>query len=456
MLVAFSVENYRSFKDRVTLSMLAADLSSKPPTLDSSNVFQPRDDLKLLTSAAIYGANASGKSNLVAALSFMRSYILNSSRETSLREPVNITPYRLSTETEKSPSRFEIVFVQQGTIYRYGFLVSRRQVEEEWLYAATGKKEAYLFERAHEEIRVNRRTFKEGDGVEERTRPNALFLSATAQWNGKRAGKILEWFEKMTVNAGVDDSSTQRRLVQRYGSEELPLDLIDFVRRLDLGIEDMYLEREPLQELQLRDDDGNVRIATIGGSTRVRTTHSKYDEKGGVVGTELFDLLANESQGTRRLFTLAEPILAALRSGVPLVIDEMDARLHPILTCAIVGIFNSPETNPKHAQLIFTTHDTNLLGSDLFRRDQIWFVEKSRRGESTLYSLVEYKARNDAAYEKNYIAGRYGAIPYLGMLRAVIGVADAEQEDLKAETDEVASTENATRDLPAASDRDQG
>ncbi len=456
MLVAFSVENYRSFKERVTLSMLAADLSSKPPTLDSSNVFQPRDDLKLLTSAAIYGANASGKSNLVAALSFMRSYILNSSRETSLREPVNITPYRLSTETEKSPSRFEIVFVQQGTIYRYGFLVSRRQVEEEWLYAATGKKEAYLFERAHEEIRVNRRTFKEGDGVEERTRPNALFLSATAQWNGKRAGKILEWFEKMTVNAGVDDSSTQRRLVQRYGSEDLPLDLIDFVRRLDLGIEDMRLEREPARELQLRDDDGSVRIASVGGSTRVRTTHSKYDEKGGVVGTELFDLLANELQGTRRLFTLAEPILAALRSGAPLVIDEMDARLHPILTCAIVGLFNSPETNPKHAQLIFTTHDTNLLGSDLFRRDQIWFVEKSRRGELTLYSLAEYKVRNDAAYEKNYIAGRYGAIPYLGMLRAVIGVADAEQEDLEAETDEVASTEIDTRDLPAASDRDQG
>src|SRR6185295_16753804 len=112
--------------------------------------------------------------------------------------------------------------------------------------------------------------------------------------------------------------------------------------------------------------------------------------------------------------------------------DEIDARLHPILTCAIIQLFNRPETNPKHAQLIFTTHDTNLLGSELFRRDQIWFVEKSRRGESTLYSLVEYKVRNDAAYEKNYIEGRYGAIPYLGSLSAAIGVDDGEQAGIEA------------------------
>jgi len=419
MLVAFSVENYSSFKERVTLSMVAADLRSKPKELDSSNVFLARDDLKLLTSAAVYGANASGKSNLIAALTFMRSFVLNSSRETRLRQPVNVTPYRLSTETEHAPSRFEIVFVQQQVIYRYGFLVSQTQIEEEWLYATTNKKEAYLFERTVDKIKVNERAFKEGQGLQERTRPNALFLSVAAQWNGKRASLFLQWFEKLTVNTGVDDLTAQRQLLERYEFGELPSEIVAFVRELDLGIEDMHLERPPAQELSLRSSKGIVQTTWLDGPPSIGTVHTKYDSAGVPVATELFDLATHESQGTRRLFVLAEPILAALGSGTVLVVDEIDARLHPILTCAIIRLFNTPETNPKHAQLIFTTHDTNLLGSELFRRDQIWFVEKSRRGESTLYSLVEYKVRdskvrNDAAYEKNYIAGRYGAIPYLG------------------------------------------
>jgi hypothetical protein len=436
--------------------MLAADLRSKPSELDTNNVFQARGDLKLLTSAAIYGANASGKSNLVAALSFMRNFILNSSRETRLRQPVNITPYRLSTETEQAPSFFEIVFVQQQVIYRYGFLVSQKQVEEEWLYATTNKKEAYLFERTLDEIKVNERTFKEGQDLPERTRPNALFLSVAAQWNGKRAGKISEWFENLAVNTGIDDPLTQMRLVRRYESDELSPEIVEFVRGLDLGIEDMQLERTPPQEVELRRSDGSPRSEIVAGSTSIRTAHTKYDDTGQPVNTELFDLFSNESQGTRRLFALAEPILAALRTGTVFVVDEIDARLHPILTCAIIRLFHSPATNPKHAQLIFTTHDTNLLGSELFRRDQIWFVEKSRRGESTLYSLVEYKVRNDVAYEKNYIAGRYGAIPYLGSLVAAIGVNDAEQAEIEATIGEAAGSELIDSDLSSAPGGDKG
>jgi uncharacterized protein len=454
MLVAFSVENYRSFKERVTFSLVAADLSSKPKDLDSTNVFLARDDLKLLTSAAVYGANASGKSNLVAALRFMRRFVLNSSRETRLRQPINVLPYRLSTETEKAPSRFEIVFVQQQVIYRYGFLVSRKQVEEEWLYTTTSKKEANLFDRTLDKIKVNERSFKEGQGLQERTRPNALFLSVAAQWNGKRAGQISEWFEKLTVNTGVDDST--RRQVDRYETDELPPEVIAFVRGLDLGIEDMRLERRPPQEVSIQASDGSMRAEMLAGSTNIRTVHTKYDSAGEPVAKELFDLLTHESQGTRRLFVLAQPILTALRTGTVFVVDEIDARLHPTLTCAIIRLFNSPETNPKHAQLIFTTHDTNLLGSELFRRDQIWFVEKSRRGESTLYSLVEYKVRNDAAYEKNYIAGRYGAIPYLGSLIAAIGVEDAEQADIEADIEEEAGSEINDSDLSPAPDGDEG
>lgn len=413
--------------------MVAADLHSRPPELDTTNVFQARDDLNLLTSAAVYGANASGKSNLIAALHFMRNLVLNSSRDTRLREPIDVAPYRLSTETEHAPSRFEIVFIQKSILYRYGFLVSRKQVEEEWLFATNEQKEGYLFERTADGIRVNRRTFKEGEGLQERTRPNALFLSVAAQWNGKRASNILEWFENLAVNSGVDDQAAERRRVQQYSRTKLSPEVIAFVRALDLGIEDMTLEPEPDQEIPMRDDDGSIQMVTFSGATRIRTAHAKYDSQDRVVATELFDLLTHESHGTRRLFSLAEPILAALRSGTVLAVDEIDARLHPILTCEIIRLFNTPEANPRHAQLIFTSHDTNLLGSGLLRRDQIWFVEKSRKGESILYSLAEYKVRNDLAYEKNYIAGRFGAIPYLGSLSALIGADHAEPAEIEAD-----------------------
>lgn len=462
MLVAFSVENYRSFKERVTLSMVAADLSSRPKELDSTNVFSARDNLNLLTSAAIYGANASGKSNLVAALNFMRTFVLNSARETVSRERVNVTPYRLSTETEQAPSRFEIVFVQQNVIYRYGFLVSRRRVDKEWLYSITSKKESYLFERDLDIIRVNERSFKVGQGLQERTRPNVLFLSVAAQWNVKRADKIVEWFENLNVDTGiasVDDRITQRRLAQRYGAEGLSPEVIAFIRSLDLGIEDVQLEHDPPEEISFIDEDGTVQTAMYPGSTHIHTIHSKYNDKGETVSSVLFDIFSHESQGTRRVFALAEPILAAIRHGTVLVVDELDARLHPILTCEIIRLFNDRKTNPKHAQLIFTTHDTNLLGSDLFRRDQIWFVEKSRHGESTLYSLIEYKVRkvrNDEAYEKNYIAGRYGAIPYLGSLSAAIGVDDVKEEDIAEENSREQEQGDNDSDLSATPSGDAG
>jgi uncharacterized protein len=285
----------------------------------------------------------------------------------------------------------------------------------------------HLFERTLDSIKINERTFKEGMHLPERTRNNALFLSVVTQWNGERAGKISEWFERLTINRGIDTLGAERRLVERYEADGLAPEIVAFVRGLDLGIENMYLEAKSPQEVQIQHPDGRVSSELLVSSKAILTAHTKYDANGQPNTTELFDLFSQESQGTRRLFVLAEPILAALQQGTIFVVDELDARLHPILTAAIIRLFHSPETNPNHAQLVFTTHDTNLLGNELFRRDQIWFVEKSRLGESTLYSLAEYKVRNDAAYEKNYIAGRYGAIPYLGSLNAAIGVDDATQ-----------------------------
>ena len=152
----------------------------------------------------------------------------------------------------------------------------------------------------------------------------------------------------------------------------------------------------------------------------IQTAHKKFDETGSPIESEIFDLTVNESDGTEKLFYLTGPILDVLSKGSILCIDEMEARLHPLITRVLIGLFNSKETNPKGAQLIFTTHDTNLLSNKIFRRDQIWFTEKDHYGCSHLYSLAELKVRNDASFESDYFEGRYGAIPFLGNIRQVI------------------------------------
>lgn len=428
MLIAFSVENYRSFKDEARLSMVAADLVSKPAELDTNNVFAATDKINLLTSAAAYGANASGKSNLVGAIALMKQLVLNSSRESRMGDPLDVQPFLLNTGTRAKPTRIEIVFVHQKTVYRYGFAITRDVVEQEWLHATLTKQESYLFERDKDTIKINAKRFKEGLHLEARTRKNALFLSVVAQFNGPVAVKLMKWFLALRVNPAIDASIVNSRYVpQRFLRTEFREEIVALVRQFDLGIDDVQVEDSPEEYVVRKRRDGTEerRLMRTGSSSVVTTHHKVFDSEGNAAGTEIFELINHESQGTQRLFTLAEPVLLALHHGAPLIIDEIDARLHPLLTIALIRLFNSPETNPRHAQLIFTTHDTNLLSADLLRRDQIWFVEKSSRGESVLYSLAEFRVnggpvRNDAAYEKNYIQGRYGAIPFIGDLSAIL------------------------------------
>jgi hypothetical protein len=209
---------------------------------------------------------------------------------------------------------------------------------------------------------------------------------------------------------------------------------------LDLGIDNLLIEKiekntkvSPLPDGMPDELKNALTVLREHGDVErfgVQSVHGQYNEEGQLIGQKHFDFAEQESEGTQKLFALAGPVIAALRRGHVFIIDELDARLHPLLTCQIVRLFNDKETNPHHAQLIFTTHDTNLLGSDLFRRDQIWFVEKDQEGATDLYSLAEFKlhkdpstsakVRNDASYERDYIKGRYGAIPLLGNFRTIV------------------------------------
>jgi uncharacterized protein len=423
MLIEFSVGNYKSFKDTVTFSMVAANLTSKNKELDRANIFNYKKSLNLVKTAALYGSNASGKSNFIKAIVFMRNFILNSSKETQVTEEIKVENYQLSTSTENQPSFFEIIFAINDTRYRYGFELDKNSIHSEWLYRAK-ERETNLFFRTKEEI-LPKGIFAEGKNLETKTRQNALYLSVCAQWNGKISTEVLKWFKDCGIISGLSDVGYRHYTEKQLEHPDTKSKILDFIREFDFGISELNVKRtsitedslpkgfpEPIQKLLLNQG---------GDKTTVFTTHKKFNDNNEHVDDVLFDLDQNESDGTQKAFSFSGPLLDVLASGMILFVDELDARFHPIITQAIVQMFHDKRLNPNNAQLIFATHDTNLLDNKFFRRDQVWFVEKNKYGATELYSLVDFRVRNDASFEKDYIAGKYGAIPFLGGLQRLGG-----------------------------------
>ena len=432
MLIEFTVGNFLSFKEKKTFSMLASSISE----LEEDNTFKVNEKVKLLKSAAIYGANASGKSNLVEALSFVRDFIVNSSKESQQGEPIDVENYRLSTETDNKPSFFEIVFVYENIKYRYGFEVDEEKVHSEWLFTAKFSnktlRETKLFIREFNEIEINEKQFKEGKLVKEgdKTRFNSLFLSVNAQFNGKISSQIFDWIRKFCIV--IQDSIPQKFSKKKLKHPKFKNYIMELIRICDVGIEDLIpIERKvdinvfPIEKQMLywnrADEKGKLSI------NEVESIHKKFNNNNELVDLVNFDFELDESDGTIKLFELSTPIIDTLMNWKVLIIDELDNSMHPNLCKLLINLFNSKETNRKGAQLIFTTHDTTLLKKENFRRDQIWFTEKDKYGATDLYSLVEFKVsdskgvRKDASYDKDYIVGKYGAIPFLGSPATIFG-----------------------------------
>ncbi|OHD33021.1 MAG: hypothetical protein A2086_16445 [Spirochaetes bacterium GWD1_27_9] len=425
MLINFTVGNYLSFKDKVSLNMNASSIKER----EEENIII-YEKYKLLKSAAIYGANASGKSNLLKALGFMRWLVINSSKETTINEEIDIYPFKLSTETENKPSFFEIIFLLNDKTYRYGFEIDRKEVKAEWLYQTETTKEKLLFIRNKDIIEVKKH-FKEGKNLEEKTRNNALFLSVAANFNGFISLDIINWFTNFKVISGLKDDNYSIITMEMLDNEDTKKKIYDFIKNADLGIMDISLSKEKFSEKILPKGMPDDLFKSLSEKFKdeefvnINTYHQKFNEKNEVIETISF-LLDEESSGTNKYFNLSGLIVKSLLKGSILAIDEIDAKLHPLLTKAIIELFNSSKTNKNNAQLIFVTHDTNLLTSSLLRRDQIWFTEKNRYEATDLYSLVEYKiedkkVRNDASYQRDYISGKYGAIPFIGNFEAIFG-----------------------------------
>lgn len=413
MLVQFRVGNYLSFKDPVTFSMVASVQKEHRET----HTFPVADRVSLLKSAVLYGANASGKSNLIRALSFVRRFVLTSVRDTQSGEEPDVESFRLNPATEKEPSLFEMVFHMDEAFYRYGFTVDRRMVHREWLYRKSGRREALLYDRRGQEFEI-RPTFREGNRIKAHVRENALLLSVSAQLNGPLSKKIVEWFRRIRIISGTSDYGYLGYTKREMKTEGFPQKVLALLRKADLGIEGLDFDTRPLVEDSFPESmPGEVkRFFMDHGETElidVSTLHRQFDAEGREAGMVRFSLEENESAGTMRLFALSGPLLDSLENGRILIVDELDCSMHPLLTRAFVDVFHQRDGNPCNAQLLFATHNTLLLDKHCFRRDQVWFVEKDRLGASQLVSLADFKVRNDTSFAKDYLAGRFGAIPLI-------------------------------------------
>ena len=454
MLIQFTVENVLSFKEKTVFSLLATSDASHPEHLILNGSGKNKN---VLRAAAIYGPNASGKSNLVKAMKFARDLIL---RGTEPDDVIGVTPYKLGAIPDQ-PSRFQFIFVYKSIQYSYGFTLNRSRIIEEFLYASPNGTEVKYFERFTSDELITEVDFGPSltKGRKERllflkykeadTRPNQLLLTAIFEGNMKdrieELKPVTAWFR--SVLTIIEAESTYRNLeIRTHDTEGLKDFLATFLRASDTGIQEISTTEVPLdwardlpwatsdiQDQILRrfknpileemDSPKHCQEMTVIGPQSTRA-YLRQNAEGdllflqvlfnhsGEEGKSVDFRMNEESEGTQRVIHLV-PMLFAMNQGRDrvIVLDELDRRLHPHLSRLIVS---TALQCPNNNQLLFTTHDTNLLDLELLRRDEIWFVEKDQAGRSALYSLAEFKVRPDLQIEKGYLNGRFGAIPFIG------------------------------------------
>lgn len=443
MLVEFRVANFRSFKEEQTLSLVAANADDKHR---GNLIEQPK--FNLLKAAAVYGANASGKNNLIRAIGYMSLFVRDSATKINQGDKIpGMAPFRLAPASRQEPSRFEVVVIVDGTRYEYGFAATRERVHDEWLTAyppGKNKRRQRWFERSwrSDDDRTDwkfRSPLTSRAGLlKETTRANGLILSRGAELNVKPLTPLFMWFR---LHLWLFDlSSTPAELVQ-YSAKRIKEDqgfhdrVLRLIRHADLGIDGFAVAEQTLPE-EIDDDGSGLELAEAArkahnalreasrpvaaayGIDPTRLTVKALHCPMGTKSYVAFDLVKDESNGTQRFFALAGPVLDALDTGSVIVADELECSMHPLLTRKLIELFQSPRENKKGAQLIFATHDSTLMDPELFRRDQLWLVEKARSGASELFSLHDFdtedRPRSTEAFQRRYLAGRYGGVPNFG------------------------------------------
>jgi len=416
MLIEFSIENYRSIKEKVTLSLVA----SSDKSLDNNlikNTGLNNDDL--LRSAAISGANASGKTNVLLGINSLVNMVILSSKNQK-GEKIDVTPFRLDDNCVSKPSRFEVIFIKDNVKYIYGAAVTTEKVVEEYLYYYPKGRKAIIFTRDinRDPIYIFNTDHKNQKFISTKILDNVLYLSGATQLNYDKTSVAFDWFkDTLQVIGPTDNPGLKHFTADRLNEDEsMKSYIMKGLSEADLGIEDIsvLVKNVSIDDLPSDLSDKIKSLATKGNlkEISIKSIHKGIDVNGNKQKV-LFEF-DEESEGTIRMFSLIGPWIDALINGHVLIVDELDTKLHHKLSVFLMNLFNNPTQNKNNAQLIFTTHNTNLLDQDLLRRDQIWFTEKNPEfGSTDLYSLVEFSPRSDKNIQRGYLAGRYGALPFI-------------------------------------------
>lgn len=412
MLIQFRYKNFKSFRDDTIL-----DFSATKITEHADRVVQIGNE-KILPTAAIFGANASGKSNVIQAFRFMTTYVIESfafggegNDKKSKTKKLKQTPFLFDKDSKDAESSFEVYFISSEEAgcksYNYGFTLDQSGIVEEWLNSKSKTARSYkpVFYRNRCELDLSGLPAKSQEIIKMTLEPETLIVSLGAKLKIAKLKCIRDWFyntnftnfgnpiENVFLSSLIPDGFADDKDVQKK--------VVDYFATFDSSIVGFNVE-----VIKSNDEDSR---------------HIKIDALHKVIGADEFASipLEEESDGTLKMFALYPALQDTLESGGVLFVDELNARLHPLLVRGFLITFLNPETNPNHAQLVFTTHDSWQLSNNLLRRDEIWFTEKEQSGVSTLYSLADFvdedgtKIRKDESYEKNYLLGKYGAIPTL-------------------------------------------
>jgi uncharacterized protein len=413
MLVEFRVRNFRSFRDEQAISFVANSDRSHGRTncIDTDQKSVPR----LTRSSVIYGANASGKSNLLFALATLRNMVVQS---TSLLEPQFVeqyTPFRLDASMAQEPTGFEVTILLAGVRYQYGFEYDAQRIRGEWLVVyKTGKGQRW-FERSSKSIHEDewkpfsayfngpRETWRKA------TRPQALFLTTAVQLNSEQLKPLFDWITNGMMILTWAGAASMWPTLQRLDEPGFKARVLEVLRAADIHIADIRVDRQPGHQIELKLEPGKT-PEMAARDLEVPIVKYLHKVEGGAAIE--FDN-RYESAGTQKLLAYIGPLLEAIDAGKLLAIDELDSSLHPMVTRFILGLIHDPTISTHNAQLWITTHDTSLLDTEILRRDQVWFVEKDEKQASHLYPLSDFSPRKNEALERGYLRGRYGALPFV-------------------------------------------
>ena len=430
MLIHFSAENFRSIRDAASISLIATSLLE-----DRASLIRCRHaKYGALPVVAFYGGNASGKSNVLRAIAFMRSLVLHSFKQADIDTAIGVKPFLLDDQSRHQPSTFVLDFVMRDTRYQLGFSVTHTHIVEEWLYAYPKRSRQVLYHRsvdADTEFYFGRALAGRNRQIQSITPLNALFVSTAAASKHPLLTDIWHYFKDQLMIRLSPSELSHARLAQELASDDhLLSEATKYLAMADTGILDIRIESQPIEQAtkarltelfevigklagdnvktEAPDMDRRIQLGHVG----TKSTNGKNGKKA-LDGATHYLPFEQESLGTQYLLSLLPALLDTLKNGKVLVLDEITTTLHTHIARCLVKLFTSKEQNPQGAQLIFSTHDTNLLAPGLLRRDETWLTDKSADGATTVTPLSSYKTKITDNIERGYLQGRFGAVPYL-------------------------------------------